>query len=283
MSRDGPTLCPEKITLPTILPRGDERSARTHALPDDVRRAVWAILTCRTALRGGPVQGCPAGPIERIWYNSCGHRLCPPWAWLQIERWLARQKSRLLACEHDHVICILPHERNDLWLVNVTVMTQRLCASVHATLVALLGDAKYLGAKPGVIAPLHTWRPTRLLHRHIHALVTGGGLKSAGQWGAVWHGLLGPMRIVMAVVRGKLLASIRQEVELGRLTPPQGKRRQQVENRLNRLGRQQWNVHICERSPDGQGVLMYLARYLRGGPISNARLLSCEGQQVVFR
>jgi Putative transposase len=87
----------------------------------------------------------------------------------------------------------------------------------------------------------------------------------------------------MAVFRGKLLASIRQEVELGRLTPPQGKRRQQVENLLNRLGRQKWNVHICERYPDGQGVLIYLARYLRGGPISNARWLSCEGQQVVFR
>jgi hypothetical protein len=190
MSRDGPTLCTEKITLQTILHRGYESDARTHALPDDVRRAVWAILACRTALLGGHVQGCPEGHSERIWYNSCCHRMCPPCAWLQIERGLARQKSRLLACAHSHVICTLPHELNDLWLVNVTVMTQLLCASVHETLVELLGDAKYLGAKPGVIATLHTWSQTLLLHPHIHALVTGGGLKSAGQWGAVRNGFL---------------------------------------------------------------------------------------------
>jgi Putative transposase len=29
--------------------------------------------------------------------------------------------------------------------------------------------------------------------------------------------------------------------------------------------------------------LVYLARYLRGGPIANRRLLACDGQQVVFR
>jgi hypothetical protein len=29
-------------------------------------------------------------------------------------------------------------------------------------------------------------------------------------------------------------------------------------------------------------VLIYLARYLRGGPIANRRLRACDGQQVVF-
>jgi Putative transposase len=48
------------------------------------------------------------------------------------------------------------------------------------------------------------------------------------------------------------------------------------------LGRQNWNVHIRERYPHGHGVLIYLARYLRGGPIAPQRLVSCDGQQVVF-
>jgi hypothetical protein len=87
----------------------------------------------------------------------------------------------------------------------------------------------------------------------------------------------------MALFRGTLLAEIRQGVTQGTLKRPAGQRRQQVENLLNKLGRQKWNVHIRERYAYGQGVLVYLARYLRGGPISNARLLSYDGQQVTFR
>jgi Putative transposase/Transposase zinc-binding domain len=276
-------LSEDKLTLQKILQLGYAAYERHHAIPDHVRRAVWAILACRTAVLGGHVQACPEGHIERVWYNSCRHRMCPQCAWVQVERWLAKQKARLLACEHYHVIFTMPHELNELWLANVAVMTQLLFASVHETLFELLGDAKYLEARPGVIATLHTWSQTLILHPHIHCLVTGGGLSDAGHWVAVRNGFLLPMRVVRALFRGKLLAAMRQGVQQGQLRPPEGKNRQQVENLLNKLGRTKWNVHIRERYPYGQGVLIYLARYLRGGPIAPQRLVWCDGQQVVFR
>ena len=240
------------------------------------------MLACRTALLGGHVHACPEGHLERIWYHSCRHRLCPPGAWVQVERWLARQKARLLACEHDQVICTIPHELNALWLAHVAVMSGRLFASVHDTLLELLDDAKYLGAQPGIIATLHTWSQTLGLHPHVHGLVTGGGLHAAGQWVAVRHGFLRPMRVVMAVCRGQLRAAMHPSLQHGQLTLPEGKSRQQLENLRHKLGRQQWHVPIRERYPHGQGVLVYLARYLRGGPLSNRRLRACDGQQVVF-
>ena len=203
MSGDGHALRTDQITLQTILQRGYEAYARTHALPDYVRRAGWALLACRTALLGGHVQACPEGHLERIWYNSCRHRMCPPCAWLQIERWLVRQKARLLACEHDHAIFTMPHALNDLWLANVAVMSGLLFASVHDTRLELLSDANYLGAKPGIIATRHTWSQTLILHPHIHGLVTGGGRHESGHWVAVSHGFLLPMRVVMAVFRSR--------------------------------------------------------------------------------
>jgi hypothetical protein len=142
MSGDGQALDTGKLTLQTILRLGYAAYERQHRLPDWVRRAVWAILACRTAVLGGHVQACPEGHLERIWGHSCRHRRCPPCAWIQIERWLARQKARLLPCDHDHVIFTLPHELNDLWWANVAVMTQLLFASVHDTLRELLGDGK---------------------------------------------------------------------------------------------------------------------------------------------
>lgn len=263
--------------------QGYESYALRHALPGYVRLAVHAILACRTALLGGHVQSCPEGHIERIWYNSCRHRMCPQCAWLRIERWLSQQKARLLACEHYHAIFTIPRELHALWLANVGVMTNLLFASVRDTLLELLGDEPYLGATPGIIATLHTWSQTLLLHPHIHALVTGGGLTSTGQWVSVRHGFLLPSRVAMALFRGKLLAAIRRALRQGQLQLPAGMRPQPWENLLNKLGRQKWNVHIRERYPHGEGVLIYLARYVRGGPFSNQRLVSCEQGEVTFR
>jgi Putative transposase/Transposase zinc-binding domain len=272
-----------QVTVQQILQRGYAAFEQSHPLPDYVRKAAWALMACRTALLGGHVQSCPEGHIERVWYNSCKHRLCPPCAWLQIERWLVIQKARLLACEHYHLIFTMPSERHPLWLANVAVMTTLLFTSVRDTLLELLGDAKYLGATPGIIATLHTWSQTLRRHPHIHSLVTGGGLTRTGQWVAVRHGFLLPSRVVMALFRGKLLAAIRRALSQGQLQLPLGMRPQACANLLNKLGRQKWNVHIRERYPHGTGVLTYLARYLRGGPLANHRLVSYGAGEVTCR
>jgi hypothetical protein len=188
-----------------------------------------------------------------------------------------------LACEHYHVIFTMPDELRGLWLVNVKPMTNLLFATVRETLYELLGDAKYLGAQPGIIATLHTWSQTLVLHPHLHCLVTGGGLTDAGQWRAVRNGFLLPVRVVMAVFRGKLLAALDTAIQEGTLTLPDGMAMRQWATLRNKLGRQKWNVHIRERYPHGAGVLTYLARYIRGGPLANQRLVACEQGVVTFR
>jgi endogenous inhibitor of DNA gyrase (YacG/DUF329 family) len=97
-------LSADKITLQQILRMGEKAYACTHRLPDYVRRAVWALLVCRTAVLGGHVQACPEGDLERVWANACRPRMCPQCAFIQVTRWLDKQKARLLACEHYHVI-----------------------------------------------------------------------------------------------------------------------------------------------------------------------------------
>jgi hypothetical protein len=272
-----------KLTVQHIFQAGYAAFAQGHRLPDYVRRAAWAILVCRTAVLGGHVQACSEGHIQRVWYHSCRHRRCPQCAGLQVERWLSRQKARLLACDHDHVIVTLPDERRGRWLANITVMPQRLFATVRETRCARLGDAKDLGAQPGIIAALHTWSQTLVFHPPLHGLVTGGGLTDAGPWRAVRHGFLLPARVVMAGFRGKLLAALRRGVAPGELMRPEGRSSQQRENLRNTFGRQKWQVHIRERYAHGAGVLTSVARYLRGGPISKTRVVSCTHGEVTFR
>jgi hypothetical protein len=242
-------------------------------------------MQCRTAALGGHVQACPDGHMARVWDNSCRHRACPQCADLQPERWLAVQRARLLACDHYHAIFTLPHDLNPLWLANVPVMTTLFFQAVRDTLVALLAAPKYLGAQPGIIAALHTWSQTLVLHPHVHCRVTGGGLTPDGQWQAVRNGLLLPVRVVMAVVRGKLLAAIRQALVRAELAGPEGMRPQHLLTLLTRLGhptKTKWNGHIRERYRHGAGVMTYLARYLRGGPLTNARWVAWDGEPVAF-
>ena len=273
------------VTLQMILQDSFPAYEQTHPLPAHVRRAAHAIMQCRTAALGGHVQACPDGHMARIWYNSCRHRSCPQCAYLQTERWLALQQARLLTCDHYHVIFTLPHDLNPLWLANVPVMTSLLFQAVRETLCTLLADPQYLGAQPGILAALHTWSQTLVLHPHVHCLVTGGGLTPAGQWVAVRRGFLLPARVVMAVFRGKMVDAIRRTVARGELALPEPMGPQQVLNLLNRLGhprKTKWNVRIMERYRHGAGVVTYLARYLRGGPIKNARLVAFDGARVTF-
>jgi Putative transposase/Transposase zinc-binding domain len=273
------------VTLQTIFQDALPAYAQTHPLPAHVRRAARAIMQCRTAALGGHIHACPDGHVSRVWYNSCRHRSCPQCAYLQTERWLALQRARLLACDHSHGIFTLPHELHPLWLANVPVMTSLRFQAVRDTLCTLLADPKYLGAQPGIMAALHTWSQTLLLHPHLHGLVTGGGLTPAGQWRAVRNGFLLPARVVMAVFRGKMVAAIRQTFARGALALPEPMRPQQWLNLLNRLGhptKTKWNVRIMERYHHGAGVMTYLARYRRGGPIKNARLVAWDGADIPF-
>jgi transposase-like zinc-binding protein/putative transposase len=156
------------VTLQEIFCAASPDYEPTHALPAHVRKAARAIMQCRTAALGGHVQACPDGPVARVWYNSCRHRSCPPCASRQTERWLALQQARLLACDHSHVLFTLPHALNPLWRANVPVMSGWLFQVVRDTLGTWLAAAKSLGAQPGLIAALHTWSQTLVLHPHLH-------------------------------------------------------------------------------------------------------------------
>jgi hypothetical protein len=87
----------------------------------------------------------------------------------------------------------------------------------------------------------------------------------------------------MPVFRGKLLAALHAALEAEQLRLPAGMTLPHLQMLLNRLGRQPWHVQIMTRYAHGQGVAIYLARYLRGGPLKPSRVVAWDDQRGTFR
>jgi hypothetical protein len=87
----------------------------------------------------------------------------------------------------------------------------------------------------------------------------------------------------MIKFRGKFKAMLRQKIASGKIKLPPTMTEQSFDALLKKLTKVDWNVKILNGYQNGAGVATYLAKYLKGGPIGNSRLLSLEKGQVTFR
>ena len=270
------------LTVQAILQEHFEAFAQTHPLAPYQRAAAEALRDCRTAALGGHWRSCPEGHVHTPHYNSCHHRSCSLCAALARERWLDAWKTRLLDCPHSHCTLTTPQELIPLWRYNKKSFADLLFHAATDTLRELLADAEYLGALPGLLAGLHTWGQQEQIHIHLHVLITWGGLNAQGQWVEPKRRCLLPRKVLMAKFRGKFLADLRKALDKGQLVLPPDRSLAQTQSLLNRLGRVAWNVKIFDPYKHGRGVATYLARYLKGGPLSNGRLVDCRDGVVRF-
>ena len=268
-------------TVQALLQQHYAAFAATHPLAPYQRDAARQLRDCRTAALGGHWRCCPNRHVCTPHYNSCHHRSCPLCAALAREKWLAGWKARLLDCPHGHTVFTTPQDLVPLWRYNKKLFPDLLFHAATDTLRELLGDPKYLGGLPGLLAGLHTWNQKLLAHIHVHVLVSWGGLTPDGQWVEPKKSCLLPRQVLMEKFRGKLLAYLEKALDRGELVLPPDLTEAQARSLLNRLGRVDWHVKILDRYEHGRGVLTYLARYLKGGPISHGRLL--DGPDGVVR
>ena len=270
------------VTLQGIFRTHYATYAQTRKVPLRALQAASAIMQCRTPMMGGHVQQCPHGHTARIQYHSCRHRRCAQCSRLPRAHWAQRQSERLLACEHYHVVFTLTHALLPLWQWNRAVMARLLFQAARETLITLLKDPRFLGATPGIVMALHTWGRTLNHHPHVHGLVSGGDMTAGGEWKAVKNGYLLPIRVVKTLFHGKLLGALREDLDGQVLRLPATMTAQQWTRCLKDLYKQNWNVCLRERYPHGEGVLRYLARYVRGGPIGDSRLRAADAANVAF-
>jgi hypothetical protein len=272
-----------KPTLKLIMQSAFEEYEKTHPLPDYVRKAAWAIMNCRTEKMGDYVARCPEGHFEQIWYHSCRHRSCPGCCYMEIESWITKQKAAILKCPHYHIIFTIPDSLHQVWLLNVKLCNDTIIKCSKDSLMELLRDRKYMGATPGLKGSIQTWANDLLLHPHTHFIVTAGGLTEHGKWAQPKRKCLLPRKVLMKLFRGKMRFTLIKLAKSKKLDLPEGMSKQKFINHMNKLGRKRWNVKIKPPYTVVDKVVSYLGRYIRGGPISNSRFISFDGEKIRFK
>ena len=170
------------IEVQDILGQHGGEFTQTYTLSPVQAKAFRAIQNCRTSVLGAHVDTCDECGYEKISYNSCRNRHCPKCQGFAKEQWVDKQNQSLLNTGYFHVVFTLPEKLNTVMLRNQEIAYGLFFKAVSETLLELCADHKYLGAKPGITAVLHTWGQNLMYHPHIHCIVTGGGLTTRGKW-----------------------------------------------------------------------------------------------------
>lgn len=269
-----------RCTMQEIFQRHFAAYAQQRTLHPREQRAAACISQCYTGALGAHVLRCPLGHFEQWQLHACRHRSCPRCAEQPRQQWLQAQLEQLLPCPHFHVIFTLPHVLLALWEFNRSRLAQLLFDCARQALLQLLVDARHLGAVPGLLMALHTWGRTLSHHPHLHCLVSAGGLGAQDRWVPCRDEFLLPLKPLQRLFAGKLLARLGQALASQQLRCPPEQPSAHWRALLRTLYRQHWNIQINPPYAHGRGVALYLARYVKGGPLPARRALALHDAQV---
>jgi len=276
-----------RLELAQVLARHGAAFRATHRLSAVQRRAMRAIVACRTPALGGHVERCDACGRLRYSYHSCRNRHCPKCQTLAKERWLAARRAELLPVPYFHVVFTLPHRLNALAQGNPRMIYRILFEAAARTLLEFGENPRWLGGELGVTMVLHTWGQTLSQHLHVHALVSGGALAPDGHWIHPRGGFLFPVKALSTVFRGKFLAGLQRAFDSGALvlagsSAVLAQARERVAL-FAALRAQPWVVYAKRPFAGPEQVLQYLGRYTHRIALTNNRLVSLSDTEVRFR
>ena len=85
-------------------------------IPSRAWAAVEAVLSCRTARRGGHLHRCAECRRHHFVYHSCNHRACPRCGAREQAEWTRRQEARLLPLPYYLLTVTVPAELRGVFL-----------------------------------------------------------------------------------------------------------------------------------------------------------------------
>ena len=210
-------------------------------------------------------------------YHSCRNRHCPSCQGKKVDKWISKQQESLLDVPYFHVVFTLPKELRTLCLHKPRIMYSLLFRASWETINTLAGDSKYLGAKTGMTAVLHTWSQNLSLHPHLHCIVPGGGVTNNGAWKTTRSKgkYLFPKQVLSTIYRAIFMRELLLLHKSGQISLDRSTR--------EKLYTKRWVVYAKRPFAKPQNVIEYLGRYTHKVAISNYRIIDVSETHVTFK
>jgi hypothetical protein len=238
-------------------------------ISDDERRALHAMLRCRTPAMGGHCYACECGN-EHHAFHSCNHRLCPRCGAADTQAWVAKQLGRLLPVSYYMVTFTLPAELRPVLRGKRKAMELFMRCSSHALRELLADPARCGFHRSGFFGVYQSWTQDMRFHPHVHYVVPAAGLDAS------WR--LKRPKDPMFLIHAAPLA-----MRLRTLLCQQLRAAGLIDAKLFwKLVKTDWNASV-DRAGSGENAVKYLGQYIRKSVISDARILGIEGGNVRIR
>lgn len=232
-----------------------------HRVPLEHRRAVEAVLSCRTPRLGGSSHRCSDCGKVHFAYHSCNHRACPQCGGYDQRQWANKQEARLLPVAYYMVTPTVPEELRHLFLFAPREAYAILFEAASGALRDLCRNTRHLGAEPGFLAVLHTWTREMLHHPHVHLIVPAVGLRPGGCSIAhpKYDDFLVPWRPLIDRIRNLFFEALAE-------------RHPGLHARVDaKVWRTQWRIN-CKNVGRGKTALRYAAAYICKSAFTERRL-----------
>jgi hypothetical protein len=239
-------------------------------LPGEHRKAMDAILKCRTEEAGIALYACEQCGHPHIVYRSCGNRHCPTCQHFKTREWLENQTNRRLPGHHFMITFTVPEGLRRFIRSHQRVGYSALFKASSAAIRKLAGDDWHIaGDLPGFFGVRHTWGCTLEHHPHIHTIAPGGALSAKdGRWHPSRVEFYRPVRALSKIFRAKFRDDIKA-AGLEGVIPIE-------------VWETEWNVN-CQAVGASTASLRYLAPYVFKVAIANSRIVKVENRTVTFR
>jgi putative transposase/transposase-like zinc-binding protein len=244
-------------------------------LPLHHRKALRAIVACRTPALGGHLYACTECAHRHFGYHSCNHRSCPKCGGAAAAAWRERRLADLLPVPYFLVTFTLPAELRALCQKNQRLLYTLLFNESAETLKEIALHPRHLGAELGFFGVLHSWSRQLAYHPHLHYVVPGGGLRADQRKWRRCRRLsdgtpyLLPVQVLSHRFRNRLATNLREKAPA-------------LYHQLPALvWRKRWVVH-SQAVGRGQQAVSYLAGYVQRTALSNQRILAEQEGRITL-
>ncbi len=271
----------QKVEIADIFQSFEKEYYQQYNMMHEQKKAFYAIKNCRTQELGGHVLICNhCGHVQHA-YNSCRNRNCPKCQYLKQIVWTDKLKSRILPVKYYHVVFTIPSSMHNLFYSNQRICYDLLMKSSSQAILKAAENPRFLGAKTGCVAILHTWGQALTYHPHVHLLVPAGGYDNdLIDWIQSDEDFFVPVKVLSSLFRGIFAQNIYRLA--GKLISGNSTEVTDIAFLRSLIYRTSWNVYVKPALKNTETVIEYLGRYTHRVAISNARILKLEEGKVHF-